>query len=219
MAPRSTTIGIETLDKLKKDCKEFKSAAKDMGKDNKRLQKVLKDRDAEVLELNNGMAQAEADRDLAIKERDELKVKLKECMKALTDAGKGGKFEQVGDVLKHTQNWIKEWGFRTTKFAIKDTVLVKFCGKSYDALKDKFGWEDHETRLEKEEYVRIYKEFIQVKLSNQRQYSQSQLQKAVLGTQNSFVSFPKFVLSYPKLCLISLKFGGRNTRKCLLSMN
>ena len=103
-----------------------------------------------------------------------LQDQLNAAMQALKDGRKFSKLELKSDICKRIKTWIRTVGFRTTIFA-KDDELVDFCHKVYDNIKGKLNLEtagtDHHTP--KDQFVRIYKSFIQEELGKRRQYVQT----------------------------------------------
>lgn len=195
---KNVSVPQKTLTKLQKESKELADCKEEvltLTDDKEKLQKVIDDKDHEISGLLTEVQDAEHARDVAIEDKNDLQEKFDAIMKALRDSGKSASFEQKKDVKDKIQPWIKEWGFRTHKFAIKDEALVKFTGGIYEALKISFGWEEEATKLPKKEFVRIYKSYVAAQLSLRRQYVQTQLQKACIGTHYKLFVSQMFCLN------------------------
>ena len=142
---------------------------------------VLKTKNDRIKELEN--------------DNSKLADALAEATKALKDGGKFSKIEQKDDIKKQIAKWIKEVGFRTTKFA-KDGELDKFTDKVYDKINEDLGLNSDDD-FSKEEFRRIYKSEVQNQLGTRRQYVQTQglgsfKSKSILG-----IAASKIRVSYP----------------------
>ena len=139
---------------------------------------------------------------------------------ALKDGGKHSKMEQKEAITRKIVDWIRDVGFRTTKFA-KGNALDRFVGRVFDAIKDDLDLlnEDTDHYTTGEEFKRIYTAFIQKTLGDRRQYVQTQILKAFIGksflcvhAQNSvyltlnFGPQTQFILRRKKLCPLSSSF-------------
>jgi len=188
-------ISRSSLNQLREDNKELKKENKKLGKDVTSLQATIQEKNTDNDEISKeNKAFSDQNEDLK-KDREHWKNKYDNCMKALKDTGKAAGFEQKEDTKDKINSWIKEIGFRNTKFAQMNTKLVSFTEDCYDALKNDYGWEEEATRFEKSEFVHIYKAHCTAQLSLRRQYNQTQLQKAAAGTHKN----GSFVLIFASL--------------------
>ena len=182
---KSTSISTESLNKLRSDIKDLAAENKKLTNHVTTLQNELLDKNDELKQSDDENRAFSLENKALKQDRDDWKKKFDDCMKALKETGKAASFEQKQDVIDKINGWIKEFGFRNTKFAQSDGKLDQFTGDCYDALAEGFGWNLEATSFPKSEFVRIYKAHCAAQLSLRRQYNQSQLQKAAQGTHEN----------------------------------
>ena len=175
---KTTTISKESLQKLKNDIRSLTT-------ENNKLKSELLEKNSELKQSDEENRAFFVENQTLTKDRDDWKKKFGELMLALKDTGKAASFEQKKDVKDKINGWIKEFGFRNTKFAQSDGKLDKFTGECYEALAEGFGWHQEATHFPKSEFVRIYKAHCAAQLSLRRQCNQSQLQKAAQGAHEN----------------------------------
>ena len=160
-------VSIQELEKkLEETTKEL-----DDGKDElKRLSNELKEAKSEGHQAKNDV------KDLAEQNKN-LKGALDEALKALKDSGRHAKSEENDAICTAVKKWIKDVGFRTTKF-VKGEALTRFTKKVYSKVGQEKGFsnEDDDHYVSEDEFIRIYEGYIQARLSDRRQYTQTQLQ-------------------------------------------
>lgn len=112
-----------------------------------------------------------------------LRERLEAALKALKDSGKHARWEESVAVRKEINKWIKDKGYRETKFA-KDTALDAFVQAVYDGIKERLSLDDvnSDAFVPTDDFSRIYMAHINAQLSVRRQYTQSMCLKAVTRT-------------------------------------
>ena len=124
-------------------------------------------------------------------EIERLKREKDDIIKAAQASGslkKALKLEVSKDVEGYIAGYMKDQGFRNTKFASTPTEVVAFVKKVWFGIKDYHNLEDGPLKLTYPEFARIYTPSCLGKLSLCRQYVQSRTQDA---------SFGKFCLVLP----------------------
>lgn len=134
--------------------------------------------------MEDGAKQKTAQLKSAKKELADLKIQntnlaesLKTTVQALKDAGKHSKTEENKAVRKEVKKWIKDFGFRNTKF-VKGERLKQFMERIYANVKTDLGLDinpDDDHYLPLNEFIRIYESYVQACLGDRRQYVQTQL--------------------------------------------
>jgi len=142
------------------------------------------DDDLKELEVTKTELQvvAKANKDLE-HQNSVLRAQLEAALKALKDSGKHARWEESSAVKKEINKWIKEVGYRETKFA-KDSALEDFVRSVYDGIKERLSLDDSTSAcyVAPDEFVRIYLAHVNAQLSVRRQYTQSMCLKAVTRT-------------------------------------
>ena len=164
----------------------------------KEAKETIKERDGSIAELQGDLEEFEAtksdllklqqDNKTLVTQNDVLHQKLEAALKALKDSGKHAKWEESTAVRKEINKWIKDCGYRETKFA-KDGALDDFTKAVYDGIKERLGLEDETSHFyqSSEEFVRVYTAHVNAQLSVRRQYTQSMCLKAVVRTYQQMV--------------------------------
>ena len=133
-------------------------------------------KDDDLLLLTSEVNEAKKECEEIKHQNEQLKLALQDALQALKDGGKHAKSEENTQIKKAIEKWIKDYGFRKTKF-VKGDALIKFMKETHEAIKDKLGLDrpdaDHCTPLP--EFLRIYEGAIQACLGNRRQCVQTQL--------------------------------------------
>jgi ribosomal protein L16 Arg81 hydroxylase len=116
------------------------------------------------------------------RQNENLTNALEGARQALKDAGKHSKKEERRDIKLATSAWIKNVGFRDTKF-VKGKKLELFAKRIYKSIAPKLDLTaegtDHYTP--EAEFVRVYKDHIQKVLGERRQYVQTQLFQCLMS--------------------------------------
>jgi hypothetical protein len=184
---------------------------------------ILSQQDTEIARLEGEVTEAreeavEAQEEAAALKRQNttLQTTLAGANQALKDAGRHSKKEEKKDIKKAISRWIKDVGFRNTKFA-KGDKLTRFAKTIYSRIKGDLHLMDdgHDHYTPEVEFVRIYEPYIQTVLGERRQYVQTMLFEVAKSKSWYFVFAPKFRVSCTKLFCTSLKNGGRSTEACL----
>jgi hypothetical protein len=104
----------------------------------------------------------------------------------------GAKKEEKKDIKKAISKWIKDVGFRNTKFA-KGDKLTRFAKTIYSRIKEDLHLMDegHDHHTPEVEFVRIYEPYIQTVLGERRQYVQTMLFEVAKSKSLYFVFGPK----------------------------
>ena len=175
---KTTTILKDALQKLKND-------NRNLSQENSKLKSELLQKTKDLKESDAENRDYDEENEALKKERDQWKNKFDACMQALKDTGKAATFEQKKDIKDKINAWVKEIGFRNTKFAQSDGKLDRFAEDCYDALQEGFGWNSEATHFPKSEFVRVCKAHCAAQLSLRRQCNQSMLQNAAQGAHEN----------------------------------
>ncbi len=98
--------------------------------------------------------------------------------------GKSALFEQARDIVEPLKEHIRTEGYREWKFLHNEAQVVTFMGECYAALVKqlpKIADEAHEDFINEKDFDRIYRQAAITKLNSRRQFSQTQMGKAVLS--------------------------------------
>ena len=108
-----------------------------------------------------------------------LQGALAAAVQSLKDAGKHSKSEQSKDTKAKVWANIKERHYRTIKF-VREQELTDLTRTVYSEIKDNIT-DDEGQPMSESEFIRIYESYVQDSLSGRRQYTQTQLQDAMVG--------------------------------------
>ena len=117
-------------------------------------------------------------------EIERLKQEKKDIIKAAQASGslkKALKLEVSKDVEGYIAAFMKDQGFRNTKFASTPTEVAAYVKKVWFGIKDYHNLEDGPLKLTYPEFARIYTPSCLGKLSLCRQYVQCRTQEASYG--------------------------------------
>ena len=160
---------------LTKTNEEFTDANSESATDTATMIKEIDDLTKENTDLIS------ANRDL-IDETKSLKEALGAALASLKDGGKHCKSEENNAIKKAIQKWVKEVGFRKTKFA-KGAKLVSFTQEVYEGIKEKnkLTEKDSANYCTKTDFHRIYEGWVGSQLADRRSYLQTGLMKSIMG--------------------------------------
>ena len=169
-------------------------------------EQLMSHKDTKITTLTGEVTEAQNEAAALKHQNTTLKTTLEEAMQALKDAGKHSKKEEKKDIKKAISKWIKDVGFRSTKFA-KGDQLKRFAKTIYKRIKDDLHLMDegHDQYTPEVEFIRIYEPYIQTVLGERRQYVQTMLFDVAKSKSFYFVLAPKG--SDTKLFCTSLKNG------------
>jgi len=148
---------------------------------------VMSHKDDEIMTLTGEVTDNKNEVSALKHQNTTLKTTLEEAMQALKDAGKHSKKEEKKDIKKAISKWIKDVGFRNTKFA-KGDKLTRFAKTIYSRIKGDLHLmhEGHDHYTPEVEFVRIYQPYIQHVLGERRQYVQTMLFEVAKSKSISF---------------------------------
>lgn len=137
---------------------------------NQEKTKQIQEKDAEIKKLEDQVKT--------------YKQALADAVQALKDAGKHAKSEQSKDVGKKIADRLRHSHYRTVKF-VRDEDLTELTKAIYIGIQDELT-DENGHKMSESEFVRIYQSCVQEKLGDRRQYTQTQLQDAMLGKSSKF---------------------------------
>lgn len=196
--PRKTTnknttvmeISVAVHNEMKKKIKEqkdqitqLKDASNRHGSETKALKDTIGNLEDSVEDLKNQVSETE-DSD-GQSDYDALLEKYNDALKALKECNRRSQAEEAKDVVRELFNYVRDSGYRTTKFAQDEAHLKKFATSAYEAIKTEIGLDNGETTVSLDEFIRIYSPRCLEFLSNQRIYNQAQFQKAAHSESTS----------------------------------
>jgi hypothetical protein len=154
-------------------------------------EELMSNRDTEITTLTGEVTTARKEVTALKHQNLTMKTTLEEAMQALKDAGKHSKKEEKKDIKKAISKWIKDVGFRNTKFA-KGDKLTRFAKTIYSRIKGDLHLMDegHDHHTPEVEFVRIYEPYIQTVLGERRQYVQTMLFEVAKSKRLYFVLSP-----------------------------
>ena len=121
---------------------------------------------------------------------EELKLALEDARNALKDAGRHSAMEQDEGVKKALANHVKDFTFRTVKFARGDK-LDRVTKDIYVAIGPLMGTSDENNKdmyVSEDEFCRICTSRVTYELNRRRQYVQTQLLAAFISKSNPGVT-------------------------------
>jgi septal ring factor EnvC (AmiA/AmiB activator) len=156
-------------------------------------EELMSSKDSEITTLTSEVTEAQNEATALKHQNTTLKTTLQEAMQALKDAGKHSKKEEKKDIKRAISKWIKDVGFRNTKFA-KGDKLTRFAKTIYSRIKGDLHLMDegHDHHTPEVEFVRIYEPYIQTVLGERRQYVQTMLFEVAKSKSLYFVLAPKY---------------------------
>ena len=164
---------LQTIGERNREIQELKTSLRQKNQENEEAQANFDRQIADLQKTQNEEKRAYEG------QVNSLQAALNQAIAALKDGGKHSKAEIKEAVSKKMLDWIRDVGFRTTKFA-KGAALDRFVVRVFEAIKDDLDLlnegADHYTTLE--EFKRIYTASIQKALGDRRQYVQTQILKA-----------------------------------------
>ena len=155
--------------------------------DNKRLVRENEELEQEKEELEQQYEDMPELKRINMELEDEierLKQEKKDIIKAAQASGslkKALKLEVSKDVEGYIAAFMKDQGFRNTKFASTPTEVAAYVKKVWLGIKDYHNLEEGPLKLTYSEFARIYTPSCLGKLSLCRQYVQSRTQEASYG--------------------------------------
>jgi hypothetical protein len=123
--------------------------------------------------------------EFGLKQANKLLVdKLKAALDELKKEGRTAMFEIAEDIATPLRDHVRTEAYREWKFLHNETDLAKFMAENYKAVVKKLpkiGDSDHEDYVTLEDFDRIYRRVAVTKLNSRRQFSQTQMYKAVFS--------------------------------------
>ena len=163
---------------LNSDVSTKANLLKELSERNMQNQKVISDHVATIEEHK-------LENERLNKANEKLKALLQEAHQALKDGGKHCASEQDDAIKKHLADYIKDYSFRTTKFARGDK-LARLTKEIYEGLGAMLGFLDPTlpSHMPEDEFSRIYTSVVTSELNRRRQYVQTQMLGAFSSKSN-----------------------------------
>jgi chromosome segregation ATPase len=137
--------------------------------------------------------------DLVLKQANKLLAdKLQAALAELKKEGKSALFEQAKDIAEPLREHVRTEAYREWKFIHNETEVTTFMEECYAAMVKKLpklGDSEHDNYLTMEDFDRIYRQVAVTKLNSRRQFSQTQMYKAVFS-KCQFRSWRQKLLGY-----------------------
>jgi hypothetical protein len=137
--------------------------------------------------------------DLVWKQANKLLAdKLQAALAELKKEGKSALFEQAKDIAEPLREHVRTEAYREWKFIHNETEVTTFMEECYAAMVKKLpnlGAAEHDDYLTMEDFDRIYRQVAVTKLNSRRQFSQTQMYKAVFS-KCQFRSWRQKLLGY-----------------------
>jgi archaellum component FlaC len=127
-----------------------------------------------------------------------LAEKLQAALAELKKEGKSALFEQAKDIAEPLREHVRTEAYREWKFIHNETEVTTFMEECYAAMVKKLpnlGAAEHDDYLTMEDFDRIYRQVAVTKLNSRRQFSQTQMYKAVFS-KCQFRSWRQKLLGY-----------------------
>jgi hypothetical protein len=168
---------VEERSQYKRELKAEKQTSVDLVKAND----VLNNKIAGLVKHSEGL---ESEKDDWVQEKQAMTKRIEGLLEKATknrSAKAAAKLEQNEDVNKYIGDYMKEQGFRNTKFAGSDQEVETLVEKVWHGIKDYHKLEAEPLKLNLAEFKRIYSSAVLGALSTRRQYVQSRTQEAAHG--------------------------------------
>ena len=123
--------------------------------------------------------------DVTLKQANKtLADKLQAALTELKREGKSAMFEQAKDICDPLREHVRTEAYRDWKFLHNATQLDTFMGECYAAMVKqlpRIADSEHADYVTFEDFDRIYRQVAVTKLNSRRQFSQTQMYKAVFS--------------------------------------